>query len=197
MDTTYDVNSLNLLFRNRRSVFTDQFVPGAQAPDEVIREILENATWAPTHKKTEPWYFIVFSGDGRKRLSEFQSNLYRETAGTKFKQEKFEKFRNMPLLSSHVIAICMKRSRQNSVPEIEEIAAVACAVENIYLSVTAFGLGGYWSTGGITYEESAKPFFGLEENDLLMGFFYIGIIRDASPPSVRTDISLKSTWVTE
>ena len=46
-------------------------------------------------------------------------------------------------------------------PEVEEICATATAVQNIYLSVCAYGVGGYWTTGGITYNEKAKPFFEL------------------------------------
>ena len=48
-----------------------------------------------------------------------------------------------PLKASHIIAIVMKRSAKKGIPEIEDIEAVSCAVQNIYLSVTAYGLGGY------------------------------------------------------
>ena len=34
-------------------------------------------------------------------------------------------------------------------PEWEETAAVACAVQNMHLTLTAEGLAGYWSSGGV------------------------------------------------
>ena len=34
-------------------------------------------------------------------------------------------------------------------PEWEETAAVACAVQNMHLAFTAEGLAGYWSSGGV------------------------------------------------
>ena len=40
--------------------------------------MLENANWAPTHRLTEPWRFVVFKGEGLKTLAKFQSELYRE-----------------------------------------------------------------------------------------------------------------------
>ncbi|MCL0149365.1 hypothetical protein, partial [Klebsiella pneumoniae] len=90
------------------------------------------------------------------KLSTFQSELYKQKAGEKFNPIKFEKLKNNPLLASHVIAIGMRRTTTKNIPEIEDIEAVACAVQNIYLTVSAYGLGGYWTTGGVTYYDEAK-----------------------------------------
>jgi nitroreductase len=192
----YDVAAFNHLIKNRRSVFPDQFVPGKEVPAELVRQILENATWAPNHGQTEPWHFTVFAGDGLKKLADFQSELYKKEAGEKFKESKYEKLQWQPLKASHIIAIGMKRSNEKKIPEIEEIEAVACGVQNIYLSVSAYGLGGYWTTGGITYMDQAKPFFGLNDQDKLLGFFYIGYIATPSVASKRKPVNEKVVWVT-
>lgn len=193
----YNIEEINSLIRTRRSVFPKQFVPGKKVPDIVIKDILVNATWAPTHKLTEPWYFIVYTGKGLQKLAEFQSQKYKEEAGASFKESKYHNLQTNPLLASHVIAICMRRDPNKSIPEVEEIAAVACAVENIYLSVTAYGIGGYWTTGGVTYMESAKEFFGLGKEDKLLGFFYIGEVAIPSVAGTRESLEEKSRWVTE
>ncbi|HTD92717.1 MAG TPA: nitroreductase, partial [Chitinophagaceae bacterium] len=133
--------SFNDLARSRRSVFPDQFAEGKEVSRDIIQEILTNATWAPNHGKGEPWHFTVFSGNGLKKLADFQSGLYKELAGESFKESAFLKMQQNPLKASHVIAIGMKRSSNPNIPEIEDIEAVACAVQNIYLSVTAYGLG--------------------------------------------------------
>jgi len=91
----------------------------------------------------------------------------------------------------------MKRTTVKNIPEVEDVAAVACAVQNMYLSLTAYKLGGYWTTGGITYYEKAKPFFGLDGNDRLMGFFYIGHIAIPSPSAKRSPLDQKVSWVSE
>jgi len=191
----YNVEEINRLIRNRRSVFPKQFEEGKQIPEEIIRQILENAIWAPNHGHTEPWHFVVFTGEGLKKLAHFQSELYKETAGERFKEATYQKQQKNPLLASHVIALCMKRDPNKKHPEVEEIAAVACAVENIYLSVTAYGLGGYWTTGGVTYNEKAKPFFGLKEEDKLLGFFYVGYVAIPSPPGKRKPLEEQVIWV--
>ncbi len=82
---------INQHIRSRRSVFVDQFEPGKRIPDEIITELLTNANHAPTHKLTEPWRFIVFSGEGLETLAKKQAAIYKEFSGTKFKQNKYDK----------------------------------------------------------------------------------------------------------
>ncbi|TXJ27929.1 MAG: nitroreductase [Chitinophagaceae bacterium] len=185
----------NELARRRRSVFPDQFDTSRKVDDAIITEILTNATWAPNHGRTEPWQFTVFSGNGLQQLADFQSELYKNEAGDNFKEITYNKLKQQPLRASHIIAIGMKRTTSKPIPEIEDIEAVACAVQNIYLSVTAYGLGGYWTTGGITYKASAKSFFGLDEQDKLLGFFYIGQVAIPSTSATRLPIEEKVKWV--
>ena len=185
----------NALVRNRRSVFPAQFVAGKAIDDAIIKEILVNATWAPNHAQTEPWQFTVFSGKGLQTFAGFQAELYKSAAGENFNVGKYSKLQQQPLLASHIIALGMKRNSARRIPEIEEIEAVACAVQNIYLSVSAYGLGGYWTTGGITYQEEAKSFFGLTAEDKLLGFFYIGHVAIPSTTGKRAPLEEKVTWI--
>jgi nitroreductase len=183
------------LIRSRRSVFTQQFEPGKKIPDEIIWEALENANWAPNHKFTEPWRFTVFTGNGLQKLAEQQAAIYKQYAGSKFKQNKYEGMLVTPQQCSHVIAIGCKRNT-DQLPEMEEVAAVACAVQNIYLTISAYdNIGGYWSTGGITFIEEAKPLFGLGADDLFMGFFYLGYVKTPSVNGKRKPVQEKVTWV--
>lgn len=186
----------NQLARSRRSVFPDQLDAGKKVDDAIVKEILINATWAPNHTQSEPWQFTVFTGDGLKKLADFQSGLYKESAGDNFKEAAYLKLQQNPLKASHIVAIGMKRTTAKNIPEMEDIAAVACAVQNMYLSLTAYGLGGYWTTGGVTYNDKAKSFFGLEEKDKLLGFFYIGHVAVPSGGAKRKPLEEKVTWVT-
>src|ERR1700754_1861506 len=117
---------LNNLFRDRRSVFTPQFEKGKQVPDEIIWQALENANWAPSHKLTQPWRFTVYTGTGLQQLAEQQAAVCKEFSGLKFKQNKYESLLVQPQQCSHVIAIGCKR-HVGDLPEMEEVAAVACA----------------------------------------------------------------------
>jgi nitroreductase len=188
-------DNINEAIKNRRSiypaVYTDETIP-----KDVINTILENANWAPSHRQTRPWHFVVFSGAGRNKLAEFQSSLYKKlTSPEKFEEKKFNMLARKPLQCSHVIAICMKRDKKQTVPEIEEIEAVACAVQNMHLTASANGIGAYWGTGGITYKEEAKPFFELEKEDKLLGFFFLGYPKIKWPSGIKRDWTDHVSWV--
>ena len=194
-----DFNSkeFNSLIRARRSVFPNNFT-GERVDDAIVKQLLENASWAPTHKLTEPWRFIVFAGDGLKKLASFQSECYKRVTQEKgtFNEMKYEGLKLKPMESSHVIAVGMKRDDKKSVPEWEEMGAVFCAIENIYLTATAYGIGCYLSTGGVTNFEEAKSFFGLGSEDKLLGFIHVGIPKNLAGTSKRNPIEEKTKWIT-
>lgn len=190
------IASTNYLIKNRRSIFPNMY-SDERVDDQIIEQILENANWAPTHGLTEPWRFMVFCDEGLEKLGNFQAELYKEVSQREgdFNEGKMEKMRKKPSGASHVIAICMKRSVNSKIPEIEEIEAVACAVQNMYLTANAYGVGCYWTTGGVTYMQEAKPFFNLEEPDRLLGFLYVGIPNKDWPQGKRKPYQEKVNWV--
>ena len=193
----YNVEEINDLIRNRRSVFPKQYAEGKKVDDSIVAQIVENATWAPSHGQTEPWRFVVFTGEGLQKLASFQAELYKSEAGDNFKEATYQNLLTNPLKASHVIALCLKRDPNKKFPEVEEVASVSCPVQNMYLTTTAYGLGGYWTTGGVTYKPSAKAFFGLGEDDKLLGFFYLAHVAVPSPVSTRKPLEEKVEWVKE
>lgn len=197
-NTPYDVAQFNKIVRHRRSIYPYQYIKGKHIPDEIIEQILENAIRAPNHKQTEPWRFKVFTGEGLKYFGDLQASLYYQHSGDAFNEDRHRKMREYPLMSSHVISIGMCREPNGKLPEIEEIEAMACAVQNMFLSVTAYGLGSYWTTAGITYFEESKPFFGLQEKDKLLGFFYIGYpAKPIQAVSKRNPVETVAEWIKE
>jgi nitroreductase len=187
---------VNELMRKRRSVFQNQY-SDRKVDDAVVKQILENANWAPTHKLTEPWRFIVYTGNGLKQLAEQQAAIYKKVTrqdGT-FKEDRYQNLLKKPMLSSHIIVVAMKRDEKKSVPEVEEIGAVFCAVENMYLTATAYGVACYLSTGGITYFEEAKEIFGLGKEDKILGFFHIGMAKGDIPDGKRRPVGEKVKWI--
>lgn len=184
------------LITSRRSVFQQNY-SGEQVDDAIVKQMLENANWAPTHKFTEPWRFVVYTRDGLKTLGTQQAAVYKKvtTADGTFKEERYQNLLTKSLLSSHIIVVGMKRDKNKSVPEIEEVGAVFCAVENMYLTATAYGIGGYLSTGGITYFEEAKELFGLDRDDKLLGFFHVGIPKSKLTEGRRRPVQEKVTWI--
>jgi nitroreductase len=197
MSTKINVEQFNTLVRERRSVYPQDYT-GAAIDDEIVNQILENARWAPTHKLTEPWRFVVFARDGIRKLANSQAEIYKNVTGADgtFNEGKYQKLLSKPILSSHIIAVIMMRDERKSVPEVEETGSVFCAIQNMYLTATAYGVGGYLSTGGITYFREARELFGLGIEDRLVGFFHLGVPKRMYPEGKRKPLTQISRWVT-
>lgn len=190
--TRMNIEDLNILIRTRRSIFPPMY-DGTPISKEAIDQILENANWAPNHRNTEPWRFKVMTGEFLKELSAFQGEFYKShTPEDKFSEKKYEKTIKKPLQCACVIAICMDRDPAHSIPEWEEIAAVSCAVQNMWLTATALGIGAYWSSPKSIH--AVKDLLGLDQGEKCLGFFYMGNYSGTDLPGKRRPVESKVTW---
>ncbi|MEL6944519.1 MAG: nitroreductase [Bacteroidota bacterium] len=169
-----NLEQISTLIQKRRTITPPMFSE-EKISDELVQQLLENANWAPNHKKTEPWRFHVFSGAKLEALGDhFQAMYEAHVPEEKFSAMKHKKIKTKAMKSSHIIALCMQRDPKESLPEWEEMAAVACAVQNLWLSATAAGLGGYWSSPTLQMNHF-NEFISLAEGERCLGFFYLGI----------------------
>lgn len=188
-----DSNNLTKLIKNRRSIFPKTYIEG-QISDGIILEILENANWAPSHRQTEPWRFRVLQGQARQDLANYMAAWYKEnTPEESYSHKKYEKQLTKPMLSPTIIAICMQRDPEERVPEWEEIAATAMAVQNMWLTCTAHNIGCYWSSPKSILD--AKELLGLAEGERCLGLFYMGYHNLPEIPRQRGDIKDKVTFM--
>lgn len=184
------------IIENRRTIKPDQYT-GERVSDAITEDILASANWAPTHGYTEPWRFSVFTEDGLATLGEFLANLDQPDQKVEdFNQMRYDRLRNTPLKCSHVIGIGMKRGGNPKIPKVEEICSVAMAVQNMWLTAHAHGLGSYWSTGAMAFTDEMRDFFGLSGEDISLGLFYIGKPAVVHPTGRRlSGIEEKVRWV--
>ena len=190
----HSLSDIKALIQDRRTIKPEDFKP-RKVLDDQLKEILNSARWAPTHGMTEPWHFVIFQENALIDLGRFMADTYHHTTSSEeFNQKKFDKLLNRPQLSSVVIAICMKRQEIEKIPEIEEIEAVACAVQNMHLTATAYGLGGYWSSGVVCYSEEMKTFLNLQPKDKCLGLFYLGYPNIDWPKKHRKPLEYKTEW---
>lgn len=189
---TNSIDTINQIIRTRRSIFPPEYID-KEIPRDVIETIVANANFAPTHRLTQPWRFTIFRGTGLTKLADFLGETYRsQTTPETFSEAKYDGTRNKVLKSSCVIAINMELHPEK-VPEWEELAAVACAVENMWLTATALEVGAYWSTpGNLT---ALEQFLQLEPNQKCVGLFFMGYHQAKEKPAVRKPIDEKLTWV--
>lgn len=167
---------------------------------KLIEQIIEAATWAPNHHQTEPWRFIVMTGEGRKRLGDAYAVIAAEglavTLSDEEKLQQYDKNMAKAFRAPVVIAVTVSPSSDPKVPLIEEMAAVHAAVQNILLTAHSLGLGTVWRTGAPTYHRSMQSAFDLDATKQVVGFIYIGYPDMHIPIATRTDFRDKTVWLT-
>lgn len=163
---------LKQIIEERRSIYPKSYTQ-KEISSSVLEEVILSANFAPNHKKTKPWRFKLISGDEKDILSSEIQKLYKEqTPEALFLQKKYEDFAIKMKQTTAIIPIVVNYS--GLVPQWEEIAAVSMAVQNMYLTCTAHGLGCYWSSHPIFHHLS--QYLELDENQQCLGLFYIGSI---------------------
>jgi len=191
----FSVSEITDLIRHRRTIapkdYSDRLIHR-----EIIERVLTNATWAPTHGMTQPWRFTVFTGEARQALSTFLGDVYRKnTPPERFLQKKFENVTQRPLQSSVVIALGMVRDPAGKISERDEVLAMGCAVQNMYLTCAAYGLGAFWATAGPATGKEMRAYLGLGDADQAMGLFYIGYTNGEWPKGYRKPLDRSVTWM--
>lgn len=183
------------LIAHRRTIRPEQF-DGTTIPEEIIDQILEASNWAPTHGYTEPWRFFVFKGEALSEFGDRILDAMAEKSGAEVPEPSAQKLRERLARTSHLIAIAMQRGDNPKIPAEEEVMATACAVQNLWLAANAFGVAGYWNSGGLKLEDQMKEDFGLRPDDRLLGFFYLGNTKEPWPKGRRqSSIASKLTRV--
>ncbi len=191
----YNLSEILNNIKDRRTVKPEEF-SSRKVHKEILEKMLEAARWAPTHGLTQPWFFNVFMEEGLQKFAQFHSEKYKEiTPEAAFKPNVYELLKNRPLKSSAIIAIGMKRQETEKIPEVEEIASVACAVQNICLVATSYGISTYWGTGGLTYSDEMKTFLGLGKKDRCMGLLHIGYPAIEWPIGQRRPLEYYTNWI--
>ena len=87
----------------------------------------------------------------------------------------------------------MQRDPDESLPEWEEIAATAMAVQNMWLCCTEMGIGCYWSSPALI--KYMDDFFAMEEGESCLGFFYMGYYDGEISEVSRKPIGDKVVWM--
>ena len=162
------IDVLGDIVRSRRtSLIVD---PHAPVPDDLIDQLLELAVWAPNHKRTWPWRFTVFRGDGRSRLGETMATAA-EKAG--LPDNKVEKLRSK-YLRSPVVVVVSSAADDDPVRHAENRDAVAASVQNMLLGATALGLASHWATIDGVAAPAVRALCDVGPTDELVALVYLG-----------------------
>ena len=174
----------NLARARRTSMIVDQ---ERDVPPETVAELCELATWAPNHKKTWPWRFAMFTGDGRARLGDLMA---REMERTDFGDEIKRAKTRTKFLRTPVTLVVGCAPHENETLHDENRDAVSAGIQNLLLGATALGLASFWSTPALTQPAAVLELCDFHPDDRLVGMIYLGWSVQACPAPERPPLPI-------
>jgi nitroreductase len=163
-------------------------------PREIIEKLLSAAAQAPNHHRVRPWRFFVLTGDARSRLGDAMAEGLRNRQ-PESTPETLDAERARPLRAPVIIAIGVDKPVEPKVVEIENVCAAAAAAQNILLAAQALGLAAIWRTGPAAEEPAVKAFFGLQPDQHLIAFIYLGYPASERKPPERPGHEDRTVWM--
>ena len=176
---------------NRHSIKKVKHDP---VPRQLIEKLLDAGAQAPNHYKVRPWRFVVLTGEALVRLGDVMAASTAEYH-PEYPPEVLEKCRATPLQAPLIIAVGVEKPSEPRVLEIENIVAAAAAVQNILLASHALGLGAKWRTGEWARDVRVKRFLGLEPDQHIIAFIYIGYPEFAAEYPPRPSFEDRTVWM--
>ncbi len=152
----------------------------APAPSSAqLEQIIRAGTRAPDHGRLRPWRFTVFEGDARGQLGDAMANCLRSRIPNS-PQEHLDAERGKAMRAPLVVVVGAKISK-GKIPEIEQVAAVSAAIQNMLLAAHRLGFGAMWKTGAAAYDPQVKALCGLAPEDHIVGIVYLGTVSSPGP----------------
>ncbi|MGA7756557.1 MAG: nitroreductase [Ilumatobacteraceae bacterium] len=180
-----DFDGFSELVRSRRtSMIVDQH---REVPLDLVTELCGLATWAPNHKKTWPWRFAVFTGDGRARLGETMAEEM-ERAG--FGDDTRRAKTRAKYLRTPAILVVGCAPHDDEMLHNENRDAVAAGIQNLLLGATTLGLASFWSTPALEQPPRVLDLCGFEADDRLVGIIYLGWAAQHCPAPDRPQLPI-------
>ena len=164
-------------------------------PDqEALERIFQSALRAPDHGRLRPWRFVVVPEERRERFGELMADcLRRMDPGAS--ADALQRERDKALRAPVIVVAAAAVQRGHKIPEVEQLVSAAAATENIMLAANAQGYGAMWKTGAPAYDAQVKQALGLDPDNDIVGFLYIGTQVGGGSPAPRPSVrDLVSVW---
>ena len=157
-------------------------------PEEMLWRILDAARWAPNHRLTEPWRIAIIGKQSREALADALGNLTSSSQDPSVVAKAKDEARRK-VMSSPVLLAVTCRLTESPAQQVEDLAAVCAAVQNLQLAAWGEGIGTHWNTGKVTRLPETSALLKLpERGEQLVGFLYLGYPAQVPEPPKRRPI---------
>lgn len=164
----------NLEFIQHRASIPAKYLAEPAPDDAQISEIVRAGLAAPDHAAMRPWRFIVIRGDQRTALGDIFAKAAKQQEPD-LPEDKLERQRAKPLRSPLIITVVATITKDHpKTPVVEQILSAGASAQQMLLAANALGFGSVWLTGPNARNPVVKDALGIDPDDELVGFLYIG-----------------------
>lgn len=195
--------------RSRRSV-KQRFIE-RPVGDDVLEQVIEAATWAPSPHNSQPWSFVVIRDNAVKRkLAESMALAWRRdlkqdsTPGDERERriaESIDRISNAPVL----LLVCLTKEhmqkyrdeRRQKCEYIMAVQSVAAAIQNLLLAAHELRLGSCWMCAPLFSQGSVRETLGIPrhvEPQALVTLGYFEGSIEAPPRKSMAEIVRTDRW---
>lgn len=179
---TQELREFAEVLRGRRTVNLFLQTP---VPEELVREAIDVATWAPNHHVTEPWRFLVPGDKTVQKILDLCEQIVTAKKGADMARHKRQSWAEKP---GWLIVTCQRSD--DELRQKEDYAACSAAVQNLLLYFWKAGVGSKWTTGDITRDTRFFDIIGVDEADaFVVGLIWFGYPK-LTPAQSRKDLSV-------
>ena len=181
--------TLDFLLSRRSGSAKAMKSPGPSAAE--LDRILAAGVRVPDHGKLTPWRFIVFEGEGRRRMGDILASVIggeRDSSPERVAQER-ERFMRAPV----VVGVVSRVREQIPIPLWEQQLSAGAVCMNIVIAAHAAGYVANWITEWCAYHPAVLERIGLKPNERIAGFIYMGQPADPLEDRPRPDIHTITT----
>lgn len=156
---------------------TRSSTPRLQAPGpspEHWQIIQKAAVRAPDHAGLRPWQFVVFDNEQSQQALGEMFAAAAKAQDPDIDQMALDKAKGKPKRAPMVIACIAKVKDHPKVPRVEQVVSAGCSVMAMQQAAFALGYGGVWRTGPFAHNPHMKDQLGLNAEDEIVGYLYLG-----------------------
>lgn len=175
---------------NRRSArsFLDKSVP-----EEVLFEIMEAGTWAPSHGNNQPWEFILIGSNTRVKLAELFKS-YMEAGplqNPELPEERKQRMRQF-IQNFGDTPVLLAISSLPATTELDKYdfpMSAAAAIQNMLLTAWEKEIAGVWLSFGMN--PAVEQLLEIPEHAKIAGLLALGYPAEIPPAQARIPVAEK------
>jgi nitroreductase len=149
-----------------------QLTDPAPSPEQ-LDNIFKAAVRANDHRRLRPWRFLLIEGEARNKLGQLMVDI-KLADNPAMTAEEQDALRAKPLRAPTIVVVVATVRSNEKVPDIEQVISAGGAAQLMMAAAHAQDVGAVWRTGGIAYDTRMVEGLGLDKQDQIVGFIYLG-----------------------